>query len=346
MGWQDQGRQYHMQFGHGTAPDAGATADPSVVGKSTADRALALAYGAIASLPPAQRRQAEAQYQAGALARPTEAMAAWMRGLSLDEASFASRFFGRGADDPVVRNLHGAALDAAMATSHAALGTAAGKVAAAMAAIGLDRWPRFVADAQERARDPATLAAVEQSKRPPEPGSDAIRRVYPIETALGIVGAGSVGGGAAVFRAIVGASAKQALSESRPPAGNAAANVAKPESAAGNVGKQAEPMPRDQPVRLHAGQQGKHIEGSKNNNDPTRSTLTADPQELLNRFAGRGEKRGHLPVGQPGSKEAFDTGEEVIGIHRPRDGISAPTTRGIIHYSKRGAHIVPATPRK
>ncbi len=62
---------------------------------------------------------------------------------------------GRGADDPVVRNLHGAALDAAMATSHAALGTAAGKVAAAMTTMGLDRWPRFVADAQERARDPA-----------------------------------------------------------------------------------------------------------------------------------------------------------------------------------------------
>jgi len=42
-----------------------------------------------------------------------------------------------------------------MATSHAALGTAAGKVAAAMTTMGLDRWPRFVADAQERARDPA-----------------------------------------------------------------------------------------------------------------------------------------------------------------------------------------------
>jgi len=81
------------------------------------------------------------------------------------------------------------------------------------------------------------LEAVEQSKRHPELGSDAIRRVYPIETALGIVGAGIVGGGAAVFRAIVGASAKQALPESRPLAGNAAANVAKPESAAGNVGK-------------------------------------------------------------------------------------------------------------
>jgi len=54
MAWQDQGRQYHMWFGHGTTPD------PSVVGKSTADRVLALAYGAIASLPAAQRGQAEA----------------------------------------------------------------------------------------------------------------------------------------------------------------------------------------------------------------------------------------------------------------------------------------------
>jgi hypothetical protein len=29
-----------------------------------------------------------------------------------------------------------------------------------MKAVGLDSWPRFVADAQARARDPATVAAI------------------------------------------------------------------------------------------------------------------------------------------------------------------------------------------
>ena len=50
MSWEDQGRQYHMWFGHGTGADKAAKAAPgsSVGGQSTADRVLALAYGALA----------------------------------------------------------------------------------------------------------------------------------------------------------------------------------------------------------------------------------------------------------------------------------------------------------
>jgi hypothetical protein len=46
MSWEDQGRRYHMWFGHGTAADKGKKAAPgsSVVGQSTTDRVLALAY--------------------------------------------------------------------------------------------------------------------------------------------------------------------------------------------------------------------------------------------------------------------------------------------------------------
>lgn len=79
--------------------------------------------------------------------------------------------------------------------------------------------------------------------------------------------------------------------------------------------------------------------------DPTRSTLTAEPQGLLDRFAGRGQQVGPQRVGTPGSKERFDTGGEIIGVYRdPGSGRAVPTTRGIIHYSSRGAHIVPSRP--
>ena len=114
------------------------------------------------------------------------------------------------------------------------------------------------------------------------------------------------------------------------------------QSTAGNAGKQAEPMPSGQPVRLHDGQQDKHIEGT-NNYIPSRSTLTADPRALL-QSAGRGRQVGRLPVGQAGSKEVFDAGK-LIGTYRSQAGLSAPTTRGIIHYSDKGAHIVQAAPR-
>jgi len=149
MDWRNQGRQYHMWFGHGTAPDTGDAdaGDTSVAGTSLAQRIPALAYGAMASLPAAQRRQAEAQYQNGLLPRLTEAMTAWAHGAQLATATFAERFFGRGADDPVVQKLHSAVLAVGLATSQAEMRQAAGWIADAMQTVGLNNWPRFVADA-------------------------------------------------------------------------------------------------------------------------------------------------------------------------------------------------------
>ena len=347
MSWEDQGRQYHMWFGHGTAPDKDkrAAPDPSVTGQSTDDRVVALAYGAIASLPASLRGRAEAQYQHGTLPRLKEAMTAWIKGTRLDQATFASRFFRREADDPIVRNIHSAALGAATATSHDDIRDAAGKVADAIKAVGVDQWPRFVADAAERARDPATQAAIERSRQPPAPARDAIRPVYPVETAIGVIGAGVVSGVGAAARAVGGAILKQVAPGSRPVAGGTPGGgtaVAEKPPNTPSPAQQSAPSPSG-PVRMHEGQQGKHVEGT-NNFIPGRSALTADPKELLKHFAGRGQQVGRIPVGQAGSKEAFDAGK-TIGTFRTEAGRAAPTTRGMIHYSNKGAHIVLAAPR-
>ena len=202
-----------MWFGHGTAADKAkqSTPDSSVVGQSVADRVLALAYGALASLPAARRGQAEAQYHNGTLPRLKEAMTAWLRGTAFNQTAFADRFFGRSADDPVVRSLHSVALRAATAMTHDDLREASSKLAEAMEAVGIDRWPHFVADAQQRARDPATQGAIEKSRQPPAPGSDAIRPVYP-ETLLPGLGARRAVGAA---RAAGGALLRQFLPEKR-----------------------------------------------------------------------------------------------------------------------------------
>jgi hypothetical protein len=123
---------------------------------------------------------------------------------------------GREAEDPVVRSLHSAALGAATATNYEELRDAAGKLADAIKAVGVDQWPRFVADASERVRDPATQAAIEKSRQPPDPARDAIRPVYPVETAIGVIGAGIAGGVAAAARAVGGAILRQVLPESSP----------------------------------------------------------------------------------------------------------------------------------
>lgn len=225
MSWEDQGRQSHMWFGHGTAPSKAKTAapNPAVTGRSSDDRAVALAYGTIAALPASLRGRVEAQYQHGILPRLKETMTAWIKGTRLDQAAFASRFFGREADDPVVRSLHSAALGAATATSHEDFRDAAGKVADAIKAVGVAQWPRFVVDASERARDPITQAAIERSRQPPDPAREPIRPVYPVETAIGIVATGVVGGVGAAARAVGGAILRQVAPESRPATGGAPA---------------------------------------------------------------------------------------------------------------------------
>lgn len=94
---------------------------------------------------------------------------------------------------------------------------------------------------------------------------------------------------------------------------------------------------------LRAGMQNKHIKGT-DNYDPTRSELTADPKELLGKYAGK-SKPVFTESGKWKELEIFEH-DEVIGIWRSSDGKeSAHTKRGTIHYSKeRGAHIVPARP--
>jgi RHS repeat-associated protein len=100
------------------------------------------------------------------------------------------------------------------------------------------------------------------------------------------------------------------------------------------------------PDEIHQGQQGKHIPGHPNF-EPARgrSELThPNPQSLLDQYSGTGQPIGGIPVGQPGSKERVDFGQP-IGIHSDQQtNTRTPTSKGIIHYGKNGAHIVPSRP--
>ena len=93
-------------------------------------------------------------------------------------------------------------------------------------------------------------------------------------------------------------------------------------------------------TRLNAGAQGKHIPGHRNyqkGKSIFRGSL-ADAQALIERFAGSGTMAGPY-------KERVDFGK-VIGTYVSDGGaVRKPTTIGLIHYSKRGAHIVPGRPQ-
>jgi len=89
--------------------------------------------------------------------------AAWSRHGTLDPQRFADRFFGLSAGNPAAMKLFAAALGARFAASHADPREASEKISDAMQIVGLDRWPRFLADMHERAGDPVAVVAAQSS---------------------------------------------------------------------------------------------------------------------------------------------------------------------------------------
>ena len=93
-------------------------------------------------------------------------------------------------------------------------------------------------------------------------------------------------------------------------------------------------------VMLEAAKQGKHIPGH-NNFIQGRSIFShPDAQGLLDKFAGTGQRISGFSGG-PG-KERVDFGQVIGQVNI--DGVMTNTSRGIIHYSNKGAHIVPRNP--
>ena len=91
---------------------------------------------------------------------------------------------------------------------------------------------------------------------------------------------------------------------------------------------------------LHFGKQAKHMRGQPNH-DATKSEITVSITELQNLVELRA---GSGIWNRQGTRETIDFGV-VIGVHRDgRTGNSTPSSWATIHYSKSGAHVVPANP--
>lgn len=91
---------------------------------------------------------------------------------------------------------------------------------------------------------------------------------------------------------------------------------------------------------VHEGRQGKHIVGHNNyieGNSRFYGT-SKDAQALIDKYAGTGTKIND-------NKERIDF-ERVIGqYYSIKTHHYYDTTMGMIHYSTKGCHIVPATPK-
>ena len=93
------------------------------------------------------------------------------------------------------------------------------------------------------------------------------------------------------------------------------------------------------PKKIHTGRQGKHIVGHNNYREGKsifEGTMT-DAEELIKKYSGTGQKKSE-------NKELIDFGRTIGTYIDIETNIPQQTTKGIIHYSKDGAHIVPARP--
>ncbi|MGI5829888.1 MAG: polymorphic toxin type 50 domain-containing protein [Bradymonadia bacterium] len=97
-------------------------------------------------------------------------------------------------------------------------------------------------------------------------------------------------------------------------------------------------------LKINKGQQDKHIVGTHNyqqglREGKRRSILTVEAEALLREYAGTGVMLNK-------SRERIEC-KKIIGIHvNPNTGEMRETKNAIIHYGKKGAHIVPALPEK
>ncbi len=109
-----------------------------------------------------------------------------------------------------------------------------------------------------------------------------------------------------------------------------------------------------QPKKVEAAKQNQHISGTKEWRERCERNggavlqgevaLTLEEvQALVDERAGTGEM--HVsPADPPQVKETVTVAGRIIGTWRDRKGNSSETDSFTIHYSKRGAHVVPAKP--
>jgi tetratricopeptide (TPR) repeat protein len=96
-------------------------------------------------------------------------------------------------------------------------------------------------------------------------------------------------------------------------------------------------------VKYNFDAHNKHVAGHNDYKEFRSVWEHPDPEGLLKKFAGKGIPHRGEP-GLPNYKEAVNFGEHV-GIWKDKAGKQfLPTTRGTIHYSNKGAHIVPSHP--
>ncbi|MDT7953565.1 MAG: hypothetical protein RQ966_18855 [Acetobacteraceae bacterium] len=163
--WMYQGRQYHQWFGHGTAPKEARDTRPASAGlfnpESAGQRIDYAATKVIGEAPKNERARWERRMAGPGRGSLKTAVAAWYGASGLRTSAFRDRLLDPYTSEELADHLKAAAKGIVTARTYDQLDAASGKLATAAQKVGVDRWPRFLGDAEQRA-----LAAVSENAIP------------------------------------------------------------------------------------------------------------------------------------------------------------------------------------
>ncbi len=154
--WVFQGRQYHQWFGHGTAPSNGRERAAPPVGSlfdvlSVKQRIDYVAASLIGHADRKDRRRWESSLSQSGQDQLGTVVAAWYGARSLGRDAFREQLLDAYTSDETVNLLRSAVRSIVDARTHNELGTAGAELASAVKKVGVERWPRYLADAERRA---------------------------------------------------------------------------------------------------------------------------------------------------------------------------------------------------
>ena len=153
--WRYQGRQYHQWFGHGTAPREEKEARPAKPGSlfdplSVGQRIDYLTGSVIAHSPRDERSRWEARLSGASRDSLKTAVAVSYGASGMSQDGFRQKLLDPSTADETVDQLRRAAKGVVDARTHAELTVAGESLARAAQTVGVDRWPRFLGDAERR----------------------------------------------------------------------------------------------------------------------------------------------------------------------------------------------------
>lgn len=149
--WEQQGRQEHDWFGHGTSVQPGETGQAGQSGEeSVKKQAESIIHGVTGHLPAERRKAYESYLAHGGRLALTRILVAWAKSATSGRDDFRDRFLPPTASDRLAEHLRKVAGNVSGTGTEDKSRESITNLSMAVSIVGIDRFPRFIAEAHAR----------------------------------------------------------------------------------------------------------------------------------------------------------------------------------------------------